>query len=68
MAQRKNAKGGGTIRKKTVIRNGREYTYWGGPCHRGPGPWNRAAGPALFYRQDAGGSPQEDAGGCGRRG
>lgn len=28
MAQRKNAKGGGTIRKKTVIRNGREYTYW----------------------------------------
>ena len=28
MSQRKNAKGGGTIRKKTVIRNGREYTYW----------------------------------------
>ncbi len=28
MAQRKNAKGGGTIRKKTVIRNGKEYTYW----------------------------------------
>ena len=28
MAQRKNAKGGGSIRKKTVIRNGKEYTYW----------------------------------------
>ena len=25
---RKNAKGAGTIRKKTVTRNGREYTYW----------------------------------------
>ncbi len=25
---RKNAKGGGTIRKKTVTRNGKEYTYW----------------------------------------
>ena len=28
MAQRKNAKGSGTIRKKTVTRNGKEYTYW----------------------------------------
>lgn len=28
MAGRKNAKGVGTIRKKTVTRNGREYTYW----------------------------------------
>lgn len=28
MAQKKNAKGGGTIRKKTVTRNGKEYTYW----------------------------------------
>ncbi len=25
---KKNAKGGGTIRKKTVIRSGKEYTYW----------------------------------------
>ena len=25
---RKNAKGSGTIRKKTVTRNGKEYTYW----------------------------------------
>ena len=25
---RKNAKGGGTIRKKTVTRSGKEYTYW----------------------------------------
>ena len=25
---RKNAKGAGTIRKKTVTRNGKEYTYW----------------------------------------
>lgn len=25
---KKGAKGGGTIRKKTVIRNGKEYTYW----------------------------------------
>lgn len=25
---KKSAKGGGTIRKKTVSRNGREYTYW----------------------------------------
>ncbi len=25
---RKNAKGAGTIRKKTVIRNGKPYTYW----------------------------------------
>lgn len=24
----KNAKGGGTIRKKTVTRNGKQYTYW----------------------------------------
>ena len=28
MAQRKNAKGSGTIRKKTVTRNGKEYAYW----------------------------------------
>ena len=28
MAQRKNVKGSGTIRKKTVTRNGKEYTYW----------------------------------------
>lgn len=28
MAQRKNAKGSGTIRKKTVTRNGKQYTYW----------------------------------------
>ena len=28
MAGRKNAKGSGTIRKKTIIRNGKEYTYW----------------------------------------
>lgn len=28
MAGRKNAKGGGTIRKKTVARNGKDYTYW----------------------------------------
>lgn len=27
MAQ-KNAKGSGTIRKKTVTRSGKEYTYW----------------------------------------
>ena len=25
---KKSAKGGGTIRKKTVTRNGKEYTYW----------------------------------------
>ncbi len=25
---KKNAKGGGTIRKKTVTRSGKEYTYW----------------------------------------
>ena len=25
---RKNAKGSGTIRKKTVTRNGKPYTYW----------------------------------------
>ena len=25
---KKNARGGGTIRKKTVTRSGREYTYW----------------------------------------
>ena len=25
---RKNASGAGTIRKKTVRRGGREYTYW----------------------------------------
>ena len=25
---RKNAKGSGTIRKKTVTRSGKEYTYW----------------------------------------
>ena len=25
---KKNAKGGGTIRKKTITRNGKEYTYW----------------------------------------
>lgn len=25
---KKNAKGGGTIRKKTVTRNGKPYTYW----------------------------------------
>ncbi len=25
---RKNAKGGGTIRKKVVTRNGKEYVYW----------------------------------------
>lgn len=28
MAGRKNAKGAGTIRKKAVIRGGKEYTYW----------------------------------------
>jgi len=28
MSAKKNAKGGGTIRKKTVTRNGKEYTYW----------------------------------------
>lgn len=28
MAGRKNAKGSGTIRKKAIIRNGKEYTYW----------------------------------------
>ncbi len=28
MAQKKNAKGTGTIRKKTVTRNGKPYTYW----------------------------------------
>jgi len=27
MAQKKNAKGTGTIRKKTVTRSGKEYTY-----------------------------------------
>ncbi|MDE6455593.1 MAG: site-specific integrase, partial [Dysosmobacter sp.] len=26
--QKKGAKGGGTIRKKTVTRSGKEYTYW----------------------------------------
>lgn len=25
---KKNAKGAGTIRKKTVTRSGKEYTYW----------------------------------------
>ena len=25
---KRNAQGAGTIRKKTVIRNGKEYTYW----------------------------------------
>ena len=25
---RKSAAGNGTIRKKTVLRNGKEYTYW----------------------------------------
>ena len=28
MAKGKGAAGGGSIRKKTVTRNGREYTYW----------------------------------------
>ncbi|MCI8399023.1 MAG: site-specific integrase [Oscillibacter sp.] len=28
MVARKNAKGSGTIRKKTVTRNGKPYTYW----------------------------------------
>ncbi len=28
MAAKKNAKGAGTIRKKTVTRNGKTYTYW----------------------------------------
>lgn len=28
MAAKKNAKGGGNIRKKTVTRDGKEYTYW----------------------------------------
>ena len=28
MAGRKNAKGGGTIRKKTITRNGKTYVYW----------------------------------------
>ena len=28
MSKKKNAKGSGTIRKKTVTRNGKQYTYW----------------------------------------
>lgn len=34
----RNADGMGTIRKKTVIRNGREYTYWEGRCTVGYDP------------------------------
>ena len=35
---RKNAKGSGTIRKKTVVRNGKEYTYWEARCTVGRDP------------------------------
>ena len=28
----RNANGNGSIRKKTVVRNGKEYTYWEGRC------------------------------------
>ena len=39
------ANGNGTIRKKTVTRNGTEYTYWEARCTVGYDPWMWTTGP-----------------------
>ena len=38
---KKSAKGSETIRKKTVIRNGKEYTYWEARITTGRDPGTR---------------------------
>lgn len=59
----KAAAGTGTIRKKTVTRKGKEYTYWEARYYRGCGPRHRETDPAEHNRQDTeGGGPEAQGG------
>lgn len=56
MAKR-NAAGAGSIRKKAVLRDGREYVYWEARLTVGVDPGTGKADPPQLLRQDAEGSP-----------
>ena len=60
---KKNAKGGGTIRKKTVTRSGKEYTYWEARLTVGRDPGT--GGPPLAPRGGAHTAPPGFAEGPG---
>ncbi len=62
------ANGNGTIRKKTVTKNGKEYTYWEARCTVGYDPGTGKADSEIHYRQDAKrGCPEAKANVPGRR-
>ena len=49
MAKGKGAAGGGSIRKKTVLRDGKEYTYWEGRVTVGRDPGTGRQKQRSFY-------------------
>lgn len=59
----KAAAGAGTIRKKTVTRNGKQYSFWEARITTGKDGRGRQI-QRSFFRQNTKGSPGKDAGCC----